>query len=97
MSARTPIPPRARLKALRRARWRCEDCGARSRLDMHHLRYQRESLFGLVPIFGGEAADDLAVLCRPCHQRRHIDHNGRFWRDPEERKQREQGTLNARA
>ena len=45
------------------ARRRCEQCGARDRLDVHHLTYDR---FG-----GDERMTDLQVLCRPCHNAAH--------------------------
>ena len=45
------------------AGYRCEQCGARDRLDVHHLTYDR---FG-----GDERMSDLRVLCRPCHNKAH--------------------------
>ena len=45
------------------ARHRCEKCGARKTLDVHHLTYDR---FG-----GDERMTDLQVLCRPCHNKAH--------------------------
>ena len=57
---------------------------------MHHLRYWSRP-DGRSPstrsIFGHETPDDLAALCRECHQRRHIDPAGEYWRDPEEMQQ----------
>lgn len=40
---------------------RCADCGLPGR-DVHHLTYRR---------LGHEHPDDLVVLCRACHDRRH--------------------------
>jgi hypothetical protein len=47
---------------LARARWGCQACGSRSRLDVHHIvkRAQGGSDFDL---------DRLAALCRACHDR----------------------------
>jgi 5-methylcytosine-specific restriction endonuclease McrA len=45
------------------AAYECEQCGARDRLDVHHLTYDR---FG-----GDERMTDLRVLCRPCHETAH--------------------------
>ncbi len=42
---------------------KCERCGKRARLDVHHLTYDR---FG-----GDERMTDLQVLCRPCHNKAH--------------------------
>lgn len=42
---------------------RCEECEADSNLEVHHRTYDR---FG-----GGELHDDLAVLCRNCHEAAH--------------------------
>ena len=33
---------------------------------------------------GQESPDDIAGLCWDCHQARHRDLNGDFWRDPQE-------------
>ena len=42
---------------------RCEKCGAKEELQVHHLNYDR---FG-----GNELFTDLQVLCKPCHERSH--------------------------
>lgn len=49
-----------RAAVLARARWRCQACGARTRLEVHHVlkRAQGGSDFDL---------DRLVALCRPCH------------------------------
>lgn len=49
-----------RAKVLSRAGWRCQACGVRRRLDVHHVvkRSQGGSDFDL---------DQLAALCRWCH------------------------------
>ena len=41
---------------------RCDSCGGRYQLNVHHRSYQR---------LGHEHPDDLVVLCRPCHKAAH--------------------------
>jgi len=87
------IPPAVRDEVvLRRAGYCCEDCGARERLTLHHLRYFEpmdrypgDPESGGGPIDGLEIPEDLAALCWECHQGRHRDMNGEYWRDPEDR------------
>jgi hypothetical protein len=43
---------------------------------MHHRHYNT---------VGCEEPEDLAALCRKCHRNRHVDLNGDWWNDPEER------------
>jgi 5-methylcytosine-specific restriction endonuclease McrA len=87
---RVPIPPQVRGAVLHRAGGRCEDCGERLPLELHHLRYWLRpgypSLWEPVPtpIFGRETVEDLAALCRDCHHSRHLDPAGEFWVDPED-------------
>lgn len=50
-----------RMILARRGR-KCEDCGSCERLEIHHLTYAR---------LGMEKPEDLRVLCRKCHERRH--------------------------
>jgi 5-methylcytosine-specific restriction endonuclease McrA len=51
-----------RQKILVRSRGFCEDCGARTSLDVHHKTYKRR---------GRERPEDLVALCRNCHHERH--------------------------
>jgi hypothetical protein len=53
---------RKRKAALKRAGYRCRDCGAAAHLDVHHLTYAH---------IGREWKTDLIVLCRSCHEKRH--------------------------
>ena len=49
-----------RRRTLHRDGWRCQQCGAAGRLEVHHL----------VPLAEGGAPydlDNLQTLCRPCH------------------------------
>jgi hypothetical protein len=50
-----------RLWALERARYRCENCGARA-VNVHHRTYER---------LGHEHPSDLQALCRRCHEETH--------------------------
>lgn len=59
---------RSPLWRLRRRIWilraggRCERCGSRRRLTIHHRSYRR---------LGRERRSDIAVLCSPCHRAAH--------------------------
>jgi hypothetical protein len=46
-----------------RAGGRCQTCGGRRWLTIHHRTYAR---------IGRERRSDIAVLCWPCHQRQHL-------------------------
>lgn len=43
---------------LQQAKYRCQKCGEREGLEVHHKTYER---------LGNEANDDLIVLCKSCH------------------------------
>jgi 5-methylcytosine-specific restriction endonuclease McrA len=81
---RAPIPADVRRDVLQRAGGRCENCGDAGPLEMHHMTYSwgRE---GLDLIFGHERPGDLMALCRSCHLGEHLDINGDFWADPDEK------------
>ena len=49
---------RRRAAAIRRAGRRCQRCGARGPLDVHHLTYRR---------LGRERPGDLLAVCERCH------------------------------
>jgi 5-methylcytosine-specific restriction endonuclease McrA len=49
---------RLRRRAIRRAGRRCQRCGARGPLDVHHLTYRR---------LGRERPGDLLAVCERCH------------------------------
>lgn len=53
-----------RQDALELAGWKCEKCGHKERLHVHHLTYDR---------FGHERLSDLRVLCESCHDRDHAN------------------------
>ena len=57
---RSPRVPKAvREEALRRAGGKCERCDGTNRLAMHHIMPRSEG--------GGDNVENLAVLCRRCH------------------------------
>jgi len=53
---------RRRAQTIRRAGRRCQACGRRGPLDVHHLSYAH---------LGDERPDELIALCGPCHSRLH--------------------------
>ena len=59
---------RIRDGALRRAHFRCHRCASGSRLQVHHLTYDR---------LGHERDEDLEVLCKACHEGHHAEEDRR--------------------
>jgi 5-methylcytosine-specific restriction endonuclease McrA len=49
-----------RKEKLKQAGYKCERCGAKESLDIHHLHYRT---------LGHERMSDLQALCRSCHQK----------------------------
>lgn len=62
MYLRSPLWRLRRRIWITRALGRCEHCGRRRRLTIHHRTYQR---------LGHERRSDVAVLCWRCHQLEH--------------------------
>jgi phage terminase large subunit GpA-like protein len=60
-------------KRMELANWQCEHCGAKDKLSIHHVTYER--------IFN-ETLEDVRILCRKCHTKADVE------RRREERKQR---------
>jgi 5-methylcytosine-specific restriction endonuclease McrA len=57
---RRDFAPNVRAAALLRAKYRCEQCGARERLELHHRGHPKDtSLFNCI------------VLCADCHAAEH--------------------------
>jgi len=59
----SPTWKRKREQALKRADYKCEECGMSKwtrKLDVHHLDYDH---------FGNECPEDLIVLCEKCHKK----------------------------
>jgi 5-methylcytosine-specific restriction endonuclease McrA len=53
-----------RLKILERDNCRCQFCGARSNLQVHHIIYRSHG--------GPDAEDNLITLCATCHEVTHL-------------------------
>lgn len=51
-----------RLRCKEKAGWRCEECGKKALLEVHHKTYAR---------VGFELERDLEALCHICHSKRH--------------------------
>jgi 5-methylcytosine-specific restriction endonuclease McrA len=49
-----------RKEKLKEAGYKCQKCGAKESLDIHHLTYAR---------LGHERMSDLQALCRSCHRK----------------------------
>jgi 5-methylcytosine-specific restriction endonuclease McrA len=54
---------RLRTEVLDRDEWRCQRCGGKRNLDVHHVRPRSQG--------GFDVADNLIVLCRSCHTDAH--------------------------
>jgi 5-methylcytosine-specific restriction endonuclease McrA len=48
-----------RSQVLRRDGWRCQSCGARSNLEVHHRKFRSQS--------GDDSEQNLITLCAACH------------------------------
>ncbi len=48
---------------LERDSWRCQGCGSRANLEIHHLRFRSHQ--------GQDAEENLITLCADCHRRSH--------------------------
>lgn len=51
-----------RQKVLRRDNHKCQSCGRKDSLEVHHITYEN---------FTNESLDELVTLCRYCHQDHH--------------------------
>ena len=52
-----------RQQVLRRDGWRCQFCGARANLEVHHQQFRSHT--------GDDSEENLITLCASCHQRMH--------------------------
>jgi 5-methylcytosine-specific restriction endonuclease McrA len=52
-----------RQEVLLRDGWRCQSCGARSNLEVHHREFRSHS--------GADTEENLITLCTACHARVH--------------------------
>lgn len=74
-----PFPKRPRLRldqasykilherVLQRDGWRCQHCGCRSGLQVHHIRPRS--------LLGDDADENLITLCAQCHEQVHLREN----------------------
>jgi hypothetical protein len=53
-----------RNSALKRAGFKCQRCGSKNGLEVHHKTYER---------MGNEWDADLEALCRDCHSKHHVE------------------------
>ena len=54
---------RLRILVLERDGWKCQFCGSRTNLQVHHLVYRSH--------LGADESDNLMTLCANCHRRQH--------------------------
>jgi 5-methylcytosine-specific restriction endonuclease McrA len=52
-----------RLEIIRRDGWRCQSCGTRQQLEVHHQQHRSQ--------LGADAEENLITLCSACHARAH--------------------------
>jgi ATP-dependent DNA helicase RecQ len=52
-----------RNEVLRRDGWRCQSCGRRSNLEVHHKEFRSQS--------GDDSEENLITLCQACHASMH--------------------------
>ena len=50
-------------QVLQRDSWRCQQCGSRTNLQVHHLQLRSQS--------GDDTEDNLITLCASCHSAAH--------------------------
>ncbi len=53
-----------RQEVLRRDGWRCQFCGSRSNLEVHHLQFRSHA--------GPDSEQNLITLCADCHSTLHL-------------------------
>jgi 5-methylcytosine-specific restriction endonuclease McrA len=58
-----------RLQVLKRDGYRCQECGRRQRLQVHHLTYRHHGK-------EGRYLQDLVTLCKNCHRSHHVKKTG---------------------
>jgi 5-methylcytosine-specific restriction endonuclease McrA len=53
-----------RRRVLERDGWRCQRCGSRTELQVHHLKLRSQ--------LGHDALENLITLCAGCHRHQHL-------------------------
>jgi 5-methylcytosine-specific restriction endonuclease McrA len=59
---------RLRERVLRRDGWRCQCCGTRLNLEVHHKKFRSQA--------GDDSEENLITLCADCHEGVHHDRFG---------------------
>jgi 5-methylcytosine-specific restriction endonuclease McrA len=54
---------RLRLKVLERDGWKCQQCGSREQLHVHHIVHRSQC--------GADCEENLITLCSDCHKAAH--------------------------
>jgi 5-methylcytosine-specific restriction endonuclease McrA len=67
--ARTAYQELKRL--LQRDNWRCQACGSRTALEVHHLKFRSHQ--------GDDSEQNLITLCTSCHRQIHAGTELIFW------------------
>jgi 5-methylcytosine-specific restriction endonuclease McrA len=57
-------PALLRMKIMERDNWRCQFCGTRSDLQVHHIIYRSQG--------GADMEDNLITACAACHEAIHL-------------------------
>jgi 5-methylcytosine-specific restriction endonuclease McrA len=52
-----------RLRVLTRDNWRCQNCGRRQNVEVHHKEHRSQG--------GHDSAENLITLCSTCHAEEH--------------------------
>ena len=52
-------------QVLRRDGWRCQQCGSRTHLQVHHIQLRSQ--------LGDDAEENLITLCSECHDQVHCE------------------------
>ena len=55
---------RLRRQVLRRDGWKCQCCGSRSNLEIHHKEFRSQG--------GNDSEENLITLCGACHSLLHL-------------------------
>ena len=55
-----------RQEILRRDGWRCQSCGSRKDLQIHHIEARSQ--------LGNDSEENLVTLCADCHRLAHREH-----------------------
>jgi 5-methylcytosine-specific restriction endonuclease McrA len=68
-----------RMRILERDGWRCQQCGRRDQLQIHHMIRRSQS--------GADCEENLIVLCSKCHRSLHLTSQADFGFDATNRKE----------